>query len=153
MDAIHPGYGFLSERSDFAQAVIDAGIRFVGPSPEAIHRMGDKVMAREAAIEAGLGTQAEIPAGEELCFTVTNNTVAPFSTTGVQVVPGTAGPVSSAEEALQFCEQYGLPVIFKAAYGGGGRGMRRVSNMEVCITRSLCCKFPEPWLVSLFSQA
>ena len=54
MDAIHPGYGFLSERSDFAQACIDAGIRFVGPTPEAIHRMGDKVMAREAAIEAGM---------------------------------------------------------------------------------------------------
>ena len=54
MDAIHPGYGFLSERSDFAQAVVDAGIRYVGPTPRAIQRMGDKVMAREAAVEAGL---------------------------------------------------------------------------------------------------
>lgn len=53
MDAIHPGYGFLSERSDFAQAIIDAGITFIGPKPEAMLRMGDKVMAREAAIEAG----------------------------------------------------------------------------------------------------
>ncbi|XP_045187264.2 pyruvate carboxylase 1-like isoform X3 [Mercenaria mercenaria] len=101
VDAIHPGYGFLSERSDFAQSVLDAGIRFIGPSPEVVRRMGDKVEAREAAIEAG-----------------------------VQVVPGTPGPVESAEHALEFCETYGLPVIFKAAYGGGGRGMRVVKNME-----------------------
>ncbi|WAR18768.1 PYC-like protein [Mya arenaria] len=101
VDAIHPGYGFLSERSDFAQAVIDADIKFIGPSPEVVRRMGDKVEAREAAIEAG-----------------------------VQVVPGTPGPVDSAEHALEFCETYGLPVIFKAAYGGGGRGMRVVKKME-----------------------
>lgn len=101
VDAIHPGYGFLSERSDFAQAVLDAGIRFIGPSPEVVRRMGDKVEAREAAIEAG-----------------------------VQVVPGTPGPVTSAEEALEFCNTYGLPVIFKAAYGGGGRGMRVVKNKK-----------------------
>lgn len=101
VDAIHPGYGFLSERADFAQSVLDAGIRFIGPSPEVVRRMGDKVEAREAAIEAG-----------------------------VQVVPGTPGPVESAEHAIEFCETYGLPVIFKAAYGGGGRGMRVVKNME-----------------------
>jgi pyruvate carboxylase len=101
VDAIHPGYGFLSERGDFAESVIDAGIRFVGPTPQAIKQMGDKVMARQAAIDAG-----------------------------VQVVPGTPGPVSNVEEALEFCETYGLPVIFKAAYGGGGRGMRRVLNMS-----------------------
>ncbi|XP_060608641.1 pyruvate carboxylase, mitochondrial-like isoform X2 [Ruditapes philippinarum] len=101
VDAIHPGYGFLSERSDFAQSVLDAGIRFIGPSPEVVRRMGDKVEAREAAIEAG-----------------------------VQVVPGTPGPVESAEHAIEFCETYGLPVIFKAAYGGGGRGMRVVKTME-----------------------
>lgn len=101
VDAIHPGYGFLSERSDFAQSVTDAGIRFIGPSAEVVRRMGDKVEAREAAIEAG-----------------------------VQVVPGTPGPVESAAQALEFCETYGLPVIFKAAYGGGGRGMRVVKKIE-----------------------
>ncbi|KAK2159376.1 hypothetical protein LSH36_154g08036 [Paralvinella palmiformis] len=101
VDAIHPGYGFLSERGDFAQACIEAGLRFVGPSPNAIYRMGDKVQAREAAIEAG-----------------------------VQVVPGTPGPVPSIEDAMQFCEQVGMPVIFKAAYGGGGRGMRKVTKLD-----------------------
>ncbi|KAL1131452.1 hypothetical protein AAG570_011069 [Ranatra chinensis] len=101
VDAIHPGYGFLSERSDFAQAVIDAGIRFIGPSPEVVRQMGDKVAARQAAIDSG-----------------------------VPIVPGTAGPVTTTEEAMDFCLQYGLPVIFKAAYGGGGRGMRVVKNMD-----------------------
>ncbi|XP_076442517.1 pyruvate carboxylase, mitochondrial-like isoform X2 [Babylonia areolata] len=101
VDAIHPGYGFLSERADFAQACVDAGIQFVGPSPEVVQRMGDKVEARQSAINAG-----------------------------VQVVPGTPGPVSTAEEAIQFCRENSLPVIFKAAYGGGGRGMRVVRNME-----------------------
>ncbi|KAH3854697.1 hypothetical protein DPMN_097245, partial [Dreissena polymorpha] len=101
VDAIHPGYGFLSERHDFAQAIVDAGIKFIGPSPEVVRRMGDKVEARQAAIEAG-----------------------------VQVVPGTPGPVESAQQALEFCETYGMPVIFKAAYGGGGRGMRVVRKKE-----------------------
>lgn len=101
VDAIHPGYGFLSERGDFAEAVVDAGIRFIGPTPRAIYQMGDKVMARQAAIEAG-----------------------------VQVVPGTPGPVERVEDALEFCKTYGMPVIFKAAYGGGGRGMRRVQNLS-----------------------
>ncbi|ELT98600.1 hypothetical protein CAPTEDRAFT_229262 [Capitella teleta] len=101
VDAVHPGYGFLSERSDFAQSCVDAGIRFIGPSPEAIRRMGDKVEARQAAIDAG-----------------------------VQVVPGSPGPVKDVQEALEFCETYGLPVIFKAAYGGGGRGMRKVTTIE-----------------------
>uniref|UniRef100_A0AAR5NXW8 Pyruvate carboxylase n=1 Tax=Dendroctonus ponderosae TaxID=77166 RepID=A0AAR5NXW8_DENPD len=101
IDAVHPGYGFLSERADFAQAVLDAGLRFIGPSPKVVHQMGDKVAAREAAIAAG-----------------------------VPIVPGTDGPVHTLEEALNFCNQHGLPVIFKAAYGGGGRGMRVVTSMD-----------------------
>lgn len=94
IDAIHPGYGFLSERSDFAQSCIDNNIRFIGPSPGVMARMGDKVEARKAAIEAG-----------------------------VKVVPGTDRPITDAKDAKNFVEQHGLPVIFKAAYGGGGRGM------------------------------
>lgn len=101
VDAIHPGYGFLSERHDFAQACLDAGITFIGPKPDSMRRMGDKVVARETAIEAG-----------------------------VQVVPGTPGPVRSAEEAYEFCKEVGMPVIFKAAYGGGGRGMRKVTSLD-----------------------
>ena len=84
IDAVHPGYGFLSERADFAQAVIDAGLRFVGPTPSVVRQMGDKVAAREAAIKAG-----------------------------IPIVPGTDGPIDSKEEALDFCTKHGLPVIFK----------------------------------------
>ncbi|CAI9740990.1 pyruvate carboxylase, mitochondrial-like isoform X2 [Octopus vulgaris] len=101
VDAIHPGYGFLSERSDFAQACIDAGINFIGPSPHVVQQMGDKIEARQAAINAG-----------------------------VTVVPGTDTPVKEAEEAAAFCQKFGLPVIFKAAFGGGGRGMRVVRKLE-----------------------
>lgn len=101
IDAVHPGYGFLSERHDFAQAIVDAGLRFIGPSPKVVQQMGDKVAAREAALAAG-----------------------------VAVVPGTDGPVTTKEEAKEFCIKHGLPVIFKAAYGGGGRGMRVVRKME-----------------------
>lgn len=100
VDAIHPGYGFLSERGDFAESVINAGLRFIGPTPDAIYAMGDKVRARKTAIDAG-----------------------------IQVVAGTPGPVERVEDAVEFCKTYGLPVIFKAAHGGGGRGMRRVQAM------------------------
>ncbi|KAI6242059.1 Pyruvate carboxylase [Aphelenchoides fujianensis] len=101
VDAIHPGYGFLSERSDFAKACDDAGIVFIGPTWEVSKRMGDKVAARQAAIEAG-----------------------------VQVVPGTDHPVSSATEVREFVQQHGCPIIVKAAFGGGGRGMRKVEREE-----------------------
>ncbi|XP_006817962.1 pyruvate carboxylase, mitochondrial-like [Saccoglossus kowalevskii] len=101
VDAIHPGYGFLSERADFAQAVTDGNIRFIGPTPEVVRKMGDKVIARQMAIAAN-----------------------------VPVVPGTDGPVTTSEEVLKFCEQFGMPIMLKAAYGGGGRGMRVVRNIE-----------------------
>uniref|UniRef100_A0AAR2KJD2 Pyruvate carboxylase n=1 Tax=Pygocentrus nattereri TaxID=42514 RepID=A0AAR2KJD2_PYGNA len=101
VDAIHPGYGFLSERSDFAQACEEAGVRFIGPSPEVVRKMGDKVEARALAIQAG-----------------------------VPVVPGTDAPISSLQEAQEFAKTYGFPIIFKAAYGGGGRGMRVVRECE-----------------------
>ncbi|XP_066501724.1 pyruvate carboxylase a isoform X2 [Hoplias malabaricus] len=101
VDAIHPGYGFLSERADFAQACADAGVRFIGPSPDVVRMMGDKVEARAIAIRAG-----------------------------VPVVPGTDAPISSLQEAQEFSKTYGFPIIFKAAYGGGGRGMRVVREYE-----------------------
>uniref|UniRef100_A0A8C1M1U0 Pyruvate carboxylase n=1 Tax=Cyprinus carpio TaxID=7962 RepID=A0A8C1M1U0_CYPCA len=101
VDAIHPGYGFLSERADFAQACADAGVRFIGPSPEVVRKMGDKVEARALAIKAG-----------------------------VPVVPGTDAPISSLQEAEDFAKTYDFPIIFKAAYGGGGRGMRVVRDYE-----------------------
>lgn len=101
VDAVHPGYGFLSERADFAQACNDAGVRFIGPTPEVVRKMGDKVEARAIAIEAG-----------------------------VPVVPGTEAPITSVTEAQEFSNTYGFPIIFKAAYGGGGRGMRVVRTYE-----------------------
>ncbi|XP_037333888.1 pyruvate carboxylase, mitochondrial [Pungitius pungitius] len=101
VDAIHPGYGFLSERSDFAQACSDAGVRFIGPSPETVRKMGDKVEARSLAISAG-----------------------------VPVVPGTDAPITCLQDAQVFSKTYGFPIIFKAAYGGGGRGMRVVREYE-----------------------
>jgi len=97
VDAIHPGYGFLSERADFARKCSEAGITFVGPLPQTIEAMGDKTAARRAAIECG-----------------------------VPVVPGTNQPISSPAEAMTFAHQHGYPVILKAAMGGGGRGMRVV---------------------------
>ena len=94
-DAIHPGYGFLSENAEFAQKVIDAGLTWIGPSPEAIAALGDKVTARHIA-EA-----AQAP-----------------------MAPGTKNPVAGADEVIAFAEEYGLPVAIKAAFGGGGRGMK-----------------------------
>lgn len=98
---IHPGYGFLSESPEFAKRVEEEGITWIGPSYRSIESVGDKVSARRLAIESG-----------------------------VPVVPGTPGPVESADEAVDFVKQYGLPVIIKAAYGGGGRGMRVVREGE-----------------------
>lgn len=97
VNMIHPGYGFLSENSEFARKVEEAGIAWIGPSYKTIDAVGDKVSARTLAIE--------------------NN---------VPVVPGTPGPIETVEEASKFVEQYGYPVIIKAAFGGGGRGMRVV---------------------------
>jgi acetyl-CoA/propionyl-CoA carboxylase biotin carboxyl carrier protein len=94
-DAVHPGYGFLAENADFARAVIDAGIVWIGPSPEAIERLGDKVSARHVAEKVG----------------------APLA-------PGTLNPVSDAAEVLEFVDKVGLPVAIKAAFGGGGRGLK-----------------------------
>lgn len=94
-DAIHPGYGFLSENADFAQAVVDAGLTWIGPPPEAIRKLGDKVSARHIAQKAG-----------------------------APQVPGTANPVKNANEVVAFAKEFGLPVAIKAAFGGGGRGLK-----------------------------
>ncbi len=99
VDAIHPGYGFLSENIEFAKRCEEEGITFIGPSSDMLHTFGDKVRAREAAI------RADIP-----------------------VIPGTDGPVSSLDEVEQFVDQNGLPIMIKAALGGGGRGMRIVRS-------------------------
>ncbi|WP_404298895.1 acetyl/propionyl/methylcrotonyl-CoA carboxylase subunit alpha [Alicycliphilus denitrificans] len=100
-DAVHPGYGFLSESAAFAQAVIDAGLIWIGPSPQAIARLGDKVEARKIALKVG-----------------------------APLVAGTKEPVKDADEVLQFAEQHGLPIIIKAAFGGGGRGMKIAWRMD-----------------------
>src|SRR5262245_48388859 len=97
VDAIHPGYGLLSERASFARKCRDAGIKFIGPSPEAIDALGDKIAARKIAEKAG-----------------------------VPVVPGTNEPLKSAAAARAFADRVGYPVFVKAAAGGGGRGMRVV---------------------------
>jgi acetyl-CoA/propionyl-CoA carboxylase biotin carboxyl carrier protein len=100
-DAIHPGYGFLSENADFAQAVIDADLTWIGPTPQAIRDLGDKVTARHIATRAG-----------------------------APLVPGTNDPVSGSDEVVAFAEEHGLPVAIKAAFGGGGRGMKVAREMK-----------------------
>ena len=98
-DAVHPGYGFLSENAEFAQKVIDAGLTWIGPSPESITQLGDKVAARHIAQKVG-----------------------------APLVPGTKDPVESADEVLSFADEHGLPIAIKAAFGGGGRGIKVVRN-------------------------
>ncbi|MFJ6634636.1 acetyl/propionyl/methylcrotonyl-CoA carboxylase subunit alpha [Streptomyces sp. NPDC091376] len=100
-DAIHPGYGFLSENADFAQAVIDAGLTWIGPPPAAIRDLGDKVAARHIAQRAG-----------------------------APLVAGTPDPVSGADEVVAFAKENGLPIAIKAAFGGGGRGLKVARTLE-----------------------
>ncbi len=100
-DAVHPGYGFLSENADFAQAVVDAGLTWIGPPPSAIRDLGDKVSARHIAARAG-----------------------------APQVRGTADPVTGADEVVAFAEEVGLPIAIKAAFGGGGRGLKVARTLE-----------------------
>ena len=100
-DAVHPGYGFLSENAEFAERVIEAGLIWVGPPPSAIRALGDKVSARKIAAKVG-----------------------------APLVAGTKDPVDSAEEIIAFAEEHGLPVAIKAAHGGGGRGLKVAFSME-----------------------
>ncbi len=99
VDAIHPGYGFLSENAHFAEVCEECGFKFIGPSPEHINKMGDKSIARETMIEAG-----------------------------VPVVPGTEGALKDTSQAVEIAKEIGYPVIVKASFGGGGRGMRVANN-------------------------
>ncbi|MEU0281213.1 acetyl/propionyl/methylcrotonyl-CoA carboxylase subunit alpha [Streptomyces sp. NPDC088147] len=100
-DAIHPGYGFLSENAEFAQAVLDAGLTWIGPPPQAIRDLGDKVAARHIAQRAG-----------------------------APLVAGTPDPVSGADEVVAFAKENGLPIAIKAAFGGGGRGLKVARTLE-----------------------
>ncbi|MFD5327698.1 acetyl/propionyl/methylcrotonyl-CoA carboxylase subunit alpha [Streptomyces sp. NPDC127092] len=100
-DAVHPGYGFLSENAEFAQAVLDAGLNWIGPPPQAIRDLGDKVAARHIAQRAG-----------------------------APLVAGTPDPVSGADEVVAFAQEHGLPIAIKAAFGGGGRGLKVARTLE-----------------------
>ncbi|HEY9474284.1 MAG TPA: biotin carboxylase N-terminal domain-containing protein, partial [Mycobacteriales bacterium] len=100
-DTVHPGYGFLSENAEFAQAVLDAGLTWVGPTPDAIRKLGDKVEARHIATAAG-----------------------------APLVPGTADPVTGPDEVVAFAREHGLPVAIKAAFGGGGRGLKVARTLD-----------------------
>jgi acetyl-CoA carboxylase biotin carboxylase subunit len=109
--AVHPGYGFLAENSAFARACADSGLVFIGPSPDAIDRMGDKSVARETMMAAGVPT-----------------------------VPGSDGAVESYEEALRFAEEVGFPVLIKASAGGGGKGMRVAKDPAELKTNMVAAK-------------
>src|SRR4051794_9670798 len=100
-DAVHPGYGFLSENADFAAAVLDKGLTWIGPSPQAIRDLGDKVTARHLAQRVG-----------------------------APLVAGTSEPVAGAEEVVAFAREHGLPVAIKAAFGGGGRGLKVARTLD-----------------------
>src|SRR5450756_1618192 len=100
-DAVHPGYGFLAENASFAQAVLDAGLIWIGPAPEAIDSLGDKVKARHIAARAN-----------------------------APLVPGTSDPVESSDEIVAFAKKHGLPVAIKAVFGGGGRGMKVARTIQ-----------------------
>ncbi len=100
-DSVHPGYGFLAENAGFAQAVLDAGLVWIGPPPSAIENLGDKVRARHIAERVG-----------------------------APLVPGTQDPVENADEVVKFAEEFGLPIAIKAAFGGGGRGLKVARRME-----------------------
>ena len=100
-DAVHPGYGFLSENAEFAQSVLDAGLTWIGPPPQAIRDLGDKVTARRIALEVG-----------------------------APMLPGTADPVPGSEAVAAFAAEHGLPVAIKAAFGGGGRGLKVARTLE-----------------------
>ena len=100
-DSVHPGYGFLAENADFARAVIAAGLIWIGPTPDAIEKIGDKVQARHIAEKVG-----------------------------APLVAGTSDPVANADEVLAFADEHGLPIAIKAAFGGGGRGLKVARNRE-----------------------
>ena len=105
VDAIHPGYGFLSENADFARACEEAGITFIGPSSKILSQMGDKLAAKATAMACGVPT-----------------------------IPGSTEPLRDAQEAVEKARSYGFPIILKAAAGGGGRGMRRCDTPEEVVT-------------------
>src|SRR5436189_391931 len=98
-DAVHPGYGFLAENAHFAEILQEVGLTWIGPSPDAIRRMGDKSVARDTVKKVGVPT-----------------------------VPGSPGPLESIEDAMNLAERIGYPVLLKAVAGGGGRGMRVATN-------------------------